>query len=104
EPHESGWLWSFFGGLLTTCGLTQVGSPNEDEGEALGLHGRIANVPAEEVRWGSAWEGDELTFWIAGTMREARLFGPDMRLHRRISTRLGSRTLRIENTVENAGF
>lgn len=104
EPHGIGWLWNFFGGLLTTCGLTQVGSPNVDEGEELGQHGRIANAPAEDVRWGSDWEGDELTFWIAGTMREARLFGPDLRLHRRISTRLGARTLRIENTVENVGF
>lgn len=104
EPQGTGWLWSFFGGLMTSCGLTQVGSPNVDEGEHLGEHGRIANVPAEEVRWGSDWEGDELTFWIAGTMREARLFGPDLRLHRRISARLGGVSIRVENEVENAGF
>jgi hypothetical protein len=104
EPEGQGWLWGFFGGLMTTCGLTQVGSPNVDEGEHLGQHGRIADVPAEHVRWGSDWEGDELTYWIAGTMREARLFGPDLRLHRRITTRLGGLSLRVENTVENAGF
>lgn len=104
EPRGTGWLWGFFGGLMTTCGLTQVGSPNVDEGEHLGQHGRIADVPAENVRWGSDWQGDELTYWVEGTMREARLFGPDLRLHRRITTQLGSLTLRVENVVENAGF
>jgi len=104
EPHGTGWLWGFFGGLLTTCGLTQVGSPNVDDGEELGQHGRIADVPAEQVRWGHTWEEDDLTYWIEGTMREARLFGPDLRLHRRITTRLGANTVRVENTVENAGF
>jgi len=30
------WLWSFAGGLLTTCGLTHVGGPESDEfGESV---------------------------------------------------------------------
>ena len=40
------WLYSFAGGLLTTCGLTHVGGPEEDEFGRRGLHGRISNLPA----------------------------------------------------------
>src|SRR5699024_10390923 len=41
------WLNSFGGGLLTTCGLTHVGGPEEDAFGARGLHDRISQVPAE---------------------------------------------------------
>ena len=97
------WLRSFFGGLVTTCGLTQVGPPCEDDGDPLGLHGRIANAPAEDVQWGGEWQGDEHTFWISGTMRETRVFAENLRLQRRISTRLGGRSIHIHNRVENWG-
>ena len=43
------WLRTFYGGLLTTCGLTYFGAPSTDEGEELGLHGRISNLPAENA-------------------------------------------------------
>ena len=33
-----GWLRSFGGGMLTTCGLRNVGPPEDDEGEHFGLH------------------------------------------------------------------
>ncbi|MHC4538003.1 MAG: DUF4432 family protein [Planctomycetota bacterium] len=39
------WLYSFGGGLLTTCGLTHVGGPETDEFGERGLHGRISNIP-----------------------------------------------------------
>ena len=45
------WLRTFFGGLLTTCGITNAGIPSEDEGQAFGLHGRISNAAAETIRW-----------------------------------------------------
>jgi hypothetical protein len=55
ELQGEGWLRSFGGGLLVTCGLQNVGEPSERGGEELGLHGRISNTPAallaREVRW-----------------------------------------------------
>jgi len=41
------WLYSFAGGLLTTCGLTHVGGPETDEFGERGLHGRISNIPGK---------------------------------------------------------
>jgi hypothetical protein len=36
EPEGIGWLRTFAGRLLTTCGLTYFGSPCTDDNEALG--------------------------------------------------------------------
>ena len=44
----SEWLRSFFGGLLTTCGLTNFGPPDKDDNEELGLHGKDFQYPSQE--------------------------------------------------------
>jgi len=63
ESQPLGWLRTWPGGFLTTCGLTQVGSACEDENQTLGLHGRAANQPAESLFWGGEWRGDEYIIW-----------------------------------------
>jgi len=103
EPEGSGWLRTFGGGLLTGCGMTYLGAPDVDEGEALGLHGRLSMLPASRVQVGEQWEGDECTFWVEGQMRQARLFGENLRLTRRISAGLGQNKIAIYDVVENLG-
>ena len=56
EPQGAGWLRTFFGGLLTTCGLTTIGAPGRDGDEDLGLHGRYAAIPARQVCDRSRWD------------------------------------------------
>jgi len=104
EPGGSGFLRSFTGGLLTTCGLRNFGPACHVDGEDFPMHGRVGSLPASDVGWGADWDGDECTFWIAGTVRESRVFGEDLTLHRRIETRLGGIGLRIENVVRNEGW
>ncbi|HLW00117.1 MAG TPA: DUF4432 family protein [Ktedonobacterales bacterium] len=101
EPTGAGWLRSFFGGALTTCGLRQVGAPCEDEGEALGLHGRIANLPAEQVAWGERWEGDRLLLWCRGVVRETQVFGEDLRLEREIAVVVGEPVITVRDRITN---
>lgn len=103
ESRGNEWLRSFFGGLLTTCGLTQVGQPCDDNGEHLGLHGRIGNTPAQNVTAGAAWEGDEYVLSASGTMRESKVFGEDLTLTRRIWVHMGERTIHLHDRVENRG-
>lgn len=98
-----GWLRTFFGGLLTTCGLRQVGVPCVDEGETLGLHGRISTTPAEDLSIETRWEGDEYLLQARGTMREATVYGEDLRLSREISAWAGARSLVVRDRVENRG-
>ncbi|QQE09911.1 DUF4432 family protein [Planctomycetota bacterium] len=40
------WLRSWAGGLMTTCGATNIGGPQEDRAWAEGLHGRHNSLPA----------------------------------------------------------
>ena len=45
----SNWLNSFTAGFLTTCGLNGVGTPCNDNGEDIPLHGSIANTPCDRA-------------------------------------------------------
>lgn len=89
---------------MVTCGLSNVGAPCEDQGERLGRHGRISATPAECVSADGRWEGDEYDLVIRGRMRQAAFWGENLSLTRRISTRLGSSMLRIDDEVENLDF
>ncbi|NIM04338.1 MAG: DUF4432 family protein, partial [Armatimonadetes bacterium] len=90
EPEGLGWLRTFGGGLLTTCGLTYLGAPDVDEGEALGLHGRISNLPASRVCVSEEWAGEDYEMSIAGEVTEAvPVAGEFMRLRRKITARMG---------------
>ena len=104
ESEGLGWLRSFPGGLLATCGLDHYGAPCHDAGEALGLHGRVGNLPARSVGYRTQWVGDEYELEITGEVRQTRVFGENLVLRRRISTRLGSSAIRIEDVVTNEGF
>jgi hypothetical protein len=97
------WLRTFYGGLITTCGLTTTGPPSVDNGEELGLHGRIANIDAENVLADGCWEGDRYRMWVQGKVREARVFGEKLELSRKITTWMDEPKIIIEDTVENIG-
>ena len=66
EPEGAGWLRSWSGGLMTTCGFEQVGTASMDEGTAYGLHGRSGNLPAENVSIEERWDGDRFIMSSAG--------------------------------------
>ncbi|HPD13850.1 MAG TPA: aldose 1-epimerase family protein [Planctomycetota bacterium] len=104
EPEGLGFLRTFEGGLLCTCGLTYAGAPCTDEGEPLGLHGRISHVPARHVCLDAAWDGDEYDFWVKGSVRETRVFGPNLVLTRTVRARLGESRLFLEDRIVNEGF
>jgi len=98
------WLRNWGGGLLTGCGLRNVGSPGEADGESFSLHGRLSNIPAREVRTGHCQVAGQETLYVEGSMREARMFGENLLLTRRISTPIGGDAVMVEDTVTNAGF
>ena len=98
------WLYSFGGGLLTTCGLTHVGGPESDEFGERGLHGRISNLPAtvESIVQPDLHAG-KLAMSITGVVKESRVFGPSLELRRTISSTLGEPMVRIHDVVTNMG-
>lgn len=98
------WLRTAAGGLLMTCGFTQAGAPNVDEGVALGLHGRAHHTPAAQVAAQGRWDGDEYVMTVSGTVEESIIFGDHIRLIREIRSTLGSNALEIFDHFENLGF
>jgi galactose mutarotase-like enzyme len=99
DDKESGFLKSFTAGFLTTCGLTAVGSPCEDEGEILPLHGTIANTPAEQVYW----EQDEQEIRIHALVMDERIFSHKLVLHREIACSLKENRITIRDRIDNRG-
>jgi len=118
DSHGTGFLRSAAGGLLMTCGLTQVGSPCEDNGESLGLHGRYHHTPARQVAAQGRWlksadeetaeigeaETDCYEIQVCGIVEETTIFGQILCLTRQITSRLGENRLSIRDVVENLGF
>lgn len=104
DENGVGFLRSFAAGFLTTCGLRNVGSPCEKDGETFSMHGRIANTPGEEVCASTEWLNDVPVMTISGKMREARVFGENLILNRKITCKYGENKIAIESTVENLGF
>lgn len=101
EREGFGWYRSFPGGLLLTCGLTNVGEPCEDKGEKLGLHGRISHIPAEKIKVGEGWRDGEYVLSVEGRMRQCTVFGENLLLRRRVWTKMGGTRFWIEDRVEN---
>lgn len=103
EPEGVGWLRTFGGGLFVTCGLDHFGAPFDYPEGHIGLHGRVGNLPAQTVGYRAYWDGDLYRLEVTGTVRQACLFGENLVLERCISTALGSRSIRIADTITNEG-
>ena len=104
EKNGQRWLRSFYGGLLTTCGVTNSGQPSVDEGIEFGLHGRVANAAAENLCISQDWKADEFVISVRGTIREAQTMAENITLTRKIATMMGSNRFQIEDNIENRGF
>lgn len=100
EPEGTGWLRTFGGGLLATCGLDAFGPPSSDDGVDYGMHGRIGTVPATVTRAEAGGEG----VVVEGIVRQTSVFGENLVLRRRISSAAGSDTVVVDDTVTNEGF
>ena len=105
EAEGLRWLRSYFGGMVTTCGLTRVGGPAADSAlSGQGLHGRISHTPARNVGVQQYWEGNKYILQVSGTMRETSVFGENLTLTRTVKTILGEKKFWIHDVVTNEGF
>ena len=103
NPYGNEFLRYFQGGMLYTCGLSNIGIACEEDGEHHGLHGRISHTPAEKVSVQAEWEGDEYVMTVSGEMREAAHFKENLILKRKIVTKLGAKSIEIHDVVDNQG-
>jgi hypothetical protein len=105
-----GWL-DGFNEWMVRCGLESNGQAGKDEfinnmGDKavmdLNLHGKIANVPAQEVEI-EVERTAPYRLTVRGVVHERMLFGPKLELATAISTVPGTSTFRIHDVVTNRG-
>lgn len=105
-----GWLDGFTE-MMCRCGIEWNGHPGTDRftdangAEAtldLTLHGKIANLPAQEVEF-IALREPPYTLTIRSRVDETMFHGPKLELHTELSTEPGSNTFRIRDVVVNRG-
>lgn len=104
EQNDTNFLYNFHVGFLMTCGLGNVGPACEDDGEVMGQHGRLANMPASEVNVRGDEENGCPFVEITGQVREARLFQKNLLLKRRIRHYYGTDTITIDDTLINEAY
>jgi hypothetical protein len=105
-----GWLEGF-NEWMVRCGLENNGQAGKDEfinnmGDKavmdLTLHGKIANIPAQEVEVLVERQAP-FRITIRGVVHERMVFGPKLELATAISTVPGSNAFRIQDVVTNRG-
>lgn len=104
NDKDAGWLRSFGGGMLTTCGLRNVGPAVDDNGEHFGLHGRISSLSAMNVNITEEWVKDEYVIEVSGKVTEANTFGENLVLNRKISVDSRENKIQIHDRIVNEGF
>ncbi len=96
----------FYGGLLTTCGLTQAGMPCKDIhpvlGEInLGLHGQINCTPADKVNVDERWDNEEYVITASGRVRQAMVYAENITMERKIVMKAGQSNFKIIDEITN---
>ena len=109
EFHGWNWLRSFHGGLVHTCGLSNVGEPCVDEkldydNRQFGGHGHISNTPAQELSWKTWEENNTLTMSVSGKCRIVSALEENLLLTRTVVSKLGGTGLLLRDKVTNIGF
>lgn len=92
---------SYYGGLMHMCGFRQVGAPNVDQGETLGMHGRASNLPAKNIYVDGEWSGDEYEIWAQGKVQEVSALGENICMTRKVSAKLGESKITIHDKIQN---
>ncbi|MCM8526662.1 MAG: aldose 1-epimerase family protein [Lentisphaeraceae bacterium] len=94
-----GWLDSF-NEWMVRCGIEYSGHPGEDNGRQLTLHGRIAHIPASEVKV-TVQPVAPHRITVSGVVQEKWFKGANYILETSISTVPGSNSIRFNDKVTN---
>ncbi len=107
EEEGLRWLRNFTGGLMTGCGLRNVGIPDDgiedDVDGPMGLHGRLSNTPAEKTSVTEEWVDGQYQLAVSGTVRETCFFRENLELKRTLSTAMGDNSITFTDRITNRG-
>jgi hypothetical protein len=95
HPTGTEWNDAFGGGLVTTCGLRNVGAPSEGHG----LHGTFSHLRAQNVRV----ERDGAGLVARARIVDASAIGHHLELEREIRSDSGTRSVTVTDLTRNLG-
>ena len=104
HSHEDGFARNWYGGLITTCGLTFAGIPCNDNGDRLPLHGLIDNIPASATFAGVEYEDGYAVMVARGEMAQAVQGGENLLLKREIRCGAQKKSIKLSDSVTNLGI
>lgn len=96
-PEGMAWSEAFGGGLMTTCGLRNVGAPSEGHG----LHGTFSHLPATDVSVVRSTEGTG-RITVSGRITDDAE-EPILTVDRSITTWAGKGRIEITDVTTNRG-
>lgn len=99
DSIDDHWLESFTAGFLTTCGLENVGTICEENGNKFSLHGHIANQPCEHVFW---TETDDCIV-VHTLTKDERIFSRKFRMARTLTISKIENEFEIHDEIINTG-
>jgi Domain of unknown function (DUF4432) len=99
SPRGMAWLAGFGGGLVTTCGLRNVGSPSEGHG----LHGRFSHLRASDVLVGREVKEGDVLLTARATIDEVEARAVHLRVERKIRTRTARGLVELTDVTTNLG-
>lgn len=100
QDDAQGWLRRFPGGLLTTCGLDNVGPASQGRP----MHGRYSQIPAQLLSQRAELEGNRYILELTGQVQQYRLFGEHFVLTRTIRSEYGRNAIHVKDTIANQAF
>jgi hypothetical protein len=94
-PRGMDTLAGFGGGLVTTCGLRNVGEPSDGHP----LHGELSQQPARDI---VVRRSDE-TLQVSARITEVDALRWHLEVHRTVTVRIGEGTLSLVDVTRNRG-
>lgn len=98
--REPTWLSTWGGGMVTTCGVDNIG-PGRD---GYGLHGSHHATPAEDVQVRRLTRDDHLGVLITGTVRNVEMFGRRVTVRREIEAWTDAAAFEVRDEITNEGM
>jgi hypothetical protein len=99
-PAGNAWITRFTGGLLSTCGIDNVGPSSE----GVGLHGTFSHRKASGVTTKrTACPDGVVTVTIAGVIDDADALRRHIRIYRTITSSTAAASVTVRDVVENLG-
>jgi hypothetical protein len=98
---DPAWINRFGGGLLTTCGIDNVGLSSE----GIGQHGSFTFLRATDVVVSrQEFPNDDLAIVATAVLSDVHALNRHLRVHRTITSFVGRAELHVVDSIENCGY